>query len=131
VPGGRWQLLVFADHSVREFPGLVEGIGELRAAEAELEALLLPNRQPDLAAEAIAVMGLDIPVVGVDRDFYRRHRVRVMPFVLVLDPTGAMRAGGLANDAERLWMIWQLSQVPVRPGARGPVGVAESRTGQN
>ncbi len=118
TPAGKWQLLVFADHSLREFPELVEGIKELCEHQPGLEALMLPSRHPDLAAQTAAAMGLDIPVVPVDRDFYWRHNVRVMPFFLVLDPDGVVRSGGLADHQEGFSIIWRLSKLPPRRGQR-------------
>lgn len=118
TPTGTWQLLVFADHSLREFPELVEGIKELRRREPGLEVLMLPSKHPDLAAQTAVAMGLDIPVVPVDRDFYWRHNVRVMPFFLVLDPDGVVRSGGLADDQDGFSIIWRLSKLPPRPGQR-------------
>jgi hypothetical protein len=112
VPSGRrWQLLLFADHSLREFPEVARALTELLAREPELEAFMLSSKRADLAAETAKALELDVPVVGVDADFYWRHNVRVMPFVMVLDPEGRVRAAGLPNDKARLDMVWDRARL--------------------
>ena len=111
VPAGRWQLLLFADHSLREFPEVAAALDALLERTPELEAIIVTGRHPELATETARALGLEVPVVGVDSDFYWRHNVRVMPFVLVVDPHGRVRAGGLPNDEARLLMIWDRARL--------------------
>lgn len=124
VPSGRWQLLLFADHSLREFPEVAGAVAGLVEREPDLEALMLTGKRADLAVETAQALELDLPVVAVDADFYWRHNVRVMPFVIVLDPQGTVRAEGLPNDEARLDMIWERARVAAfadgaRDGAAG------------
>lgn len=123
VPSGaEWQLLLFSDHSLREFPELGAAVTALREREPGLEAVVLPSKNAELAAETARAIGLDVPVVPVDRDFYWHHNVRVMPFLILLDREGVVLAEGLADNDSRLEMIWHRGMAEAR--ARQTRGVA-------
>ena len=107
VPSGTWQVLVFADHSLREFPELAGALTALRDEDPSVEVLVLPKAHPDLAAEVARGLGLHAPVVAVGDELYWRHNVRVMPFVMILDERGIVRAEGLTSDAPRFEMVWR------------------------
>lgn len=112
VPSGeRWQLLLFADHSLAMFPSVIKAMRLLTSNVPELQVLVLCTRQPELTAAVLQDEGLVVSVVAVDQAFYRRHRVRVMPFATVLDPEGVVRANGLANSGDALLTIWRHSQL--------------------
>ena len=123
VPGGRWQVLVFVDHSLREFPELARALAELGDREP-VDVFLLPKAHAHLALEVARGLGLDAPVVPVDDAFYWRHNVRVMPFSIVLDERGVVRAEGLASDEPRFEMVWQRARIPTPPAAGVPAGAA-------
>jgi hypothetical protein len=110
-PSGRWQLLLFADHSLREFPDLVAGLKRLTAEEPELETLVLSKGHMELTERLLAgPLGLDLPILHVDDAFYRRFNVRVMPFVFFVDPAGVVRAPAIVNHEDSLQRMWTLAQ---------------------
>ncbi len=115
APGtGRWQLLLFADHSLCEFPGAVSGLRAL-VSEESVEVLLVTRTRPEVVREAVATLRLDVPIIPVAETFYHRHNVRVMPFVIVLDPAGVVRASGLVNRHETVLRMWEIAQVLAAP----------------
>jgi hypothetical protein len=107
VPRGHgWQLLMFADHSLREFPDLLPGLRRL-AEEPELETLLLPRANPELSALFVERVGVDVPVVPVDQDFYNRHEVQLMPLAMFVDGEGVVRATHLVAHEDVLLRMWE------------------------
>jgi hypothetical protein len=110
VPGdGRWQILVFADHSLQSFPDVIEGIARLGAGDPDVEVLVLSSASPELSARLPRV-GVTCPVVCVDPSFYRRHDVRAMPFIFVLDADGVVRATGLASTSLAMFTLLRLGR---------------------
>lgn len=110
VPNGeRSQALVFADHSIVEFPDLVVGLKRLSAIEPEREVLVMGRGSIELVEPAMRWVGLTMPVVGVSREFYVRHNVWVVPFLVFLDRAGGVQANGLANDGESLFHLWRMA----------------------
>jgi hypothetical protein len=106
------QLIVFADHSLKSFPSVVEGLRLLMREAAELEIVILMRRSTELAAPLLAIMGLgDIPVVTGSSALYGRYNVRVMPFAIFVDRGGRVQASSLVNHAWQLETLWQVAQV--------------------
>jgi hypothetical protein len=127
VPSGKsWQLLLFSDHSLREFPQLAQAIERLRAEEPELEALLLPRLHPEAAEETAKLLGLNIPIVPVDERFYWRHNVRVMPFVFFVDPAGIVQGSGLVGEETQLRATWLVSRARAPERRETPMASARS-----
>lgn len=118
--GARWRLLLFANHSLIEFPDLATGVMRLTTDEPDLEALVLTRTDVGLTATACDLLGLDVPVLAVDDDFYWRHNVRVMPFVFVVDPNGIVRASGIVAFEEALLRMWRFARSipPTAPSGR-------------
>jgi hypothetical protein len=111
------QLVVFADHSLKSFPSVVDGLRELLAADRELEMILL-LRQPN------AVAGLILPELGLagvavltgSPALYARYNVRVGPFLMFVDSAGLVRASSLVNFA------WQVAKLRQLAGLTAEVG---------
>jgi methylamine dehydrogenase accessory protein MauD len=101
---GRWVLLYFAapacEDCYRMLPSLADLHEELRGS-AEIVVMF-----EGVLAEARAVPHLAanrLPVVAIGRDgIAASYKVRVSPFVQVLDPDGFVRAKGLGNSRDRL-----------------------------
>ncbi|PRX98066.1 hypothetical protein [Allonocardiopsis opalescens] len=113
---GRWQLLVFADHSLNSFPGVVEGLRAL-ADEAgdELETIVLAREYSREVVGELTVLGVDSPVVLVPNSVYHRYNIRVMPFVVLVGPDGKVGASSLVNHAWQLESLWRLTgKAPAR-----------------
>ena len=105
VPGdGRWQVLVFADHSLQAFPDLIAGLARLGESVAELELLVLSQAPPEVSAD-LRRAGVTAPIVCVDGRFYRQHGVRAMPFTFVLSPDGVVRGTGLTSVSLALFRL--------------------------
>jgi hypothetical protein len=77
----------------------------------DAEAIMLTRGDPMLSRSVIEQFGLDIPIVPVSEDFYHRHRVRVMPFMFVVDPDGLVRSVGLANREDTVLTIWRKARL--------------------
>lgn len=108
-----WQLLVFADHSLEAFPGLISGMHTLAQSVQELEVVVISQRGEEDCRATARELNLQVPVVPVDPAFYDRFRVRVMPFTFFLDPQGIVRWVGLLNTEEQLLHAWRMAQVPL------------------
>jgi len=105
VPGdGRWQVLVFADHSLRAFPDLIAALERLGENVPELELLVLSQAPPEVSAE-LRDAGVTAPIVCIDQHFYRRHGIRAMPFTFVLSPDGVVRSTGLTSVSLALFRL--------------------------
>ncbi len=109
--GKRWRLLVFADHSLAEFPDLVAGIRSLHDTQDTLEVLGACHTPVDFAEAGIRLLGLTYPVLAVGREFYLVHNVHAMPFVMFVDPSGIVGSSGLVNDAAQLLALWRRAGV--------------------
>lgn len=93
-----WQLLLFADHCLKDFPDTVAGIRALEAAQSEsLEILILIRRQPDLARAVMDSLEIGSSIVPVTDQTYQQYNVRVMPFAVFVDNTGTIRNSGLVS----------------------------------
>jgi len=139
-PSGRWQLLVFADHSLREFHGFADALNRLQESSPELEILLLRHELSILRRQVgrprfetndrvlLAAFSRTLPrrsVVHVDEAFYRRFDVRVMPFLYFVDADGVIRAPAIVNQEGTLLRMWQLAQArAAEAGAAGRSTVA-------
>ena len=116
---GHWQLVLFADHSLTSFPSLVDGLHRLRAAQPDLEVLLVSKSPADVTAAGVGALGLNVPILCVDRRFYARCGVRAMPFAIVVDDEGVTRMAGLVNREEVLAHVWRLAtSLPAPPKAK-------------
>jgi hypothetical protein len=116
-----WQLLVFSDHSLKEFPRLAFGLGELAAQEEAAEVLLLARHDSDLKIEATQIVlegfDLDIPIIPVGQKLYWKYNIRVLPFLVIVDPDGIVRASGLVNEETHLMSMWRFSRLLGAPKA--------------
>lgn len=117
TPAAHWQLLVFTDHSLREFPGVVSGLRALVSGEGAPEALVVTRARPEFVHQTLAMLDLDLPAIPVTDTFYTRHNVRVMPFATFIDPEGVVRAAGLVNVHDTVLRMWEIAQVRPATGS--------------
>jgi hypothetical protein len=104
-----FQLIVFADHSLKSFPSSGQALREL-LREPELEIVLLTRQQSELAEPVLGMLGLgEIPVLTGSPALYGLYNVRVMPFAIIVDSAGRVRASGLASLARQLSRLWWLA----------------------
>lgn len=101
-----WQLLVFGDHSLRQFPGVLEAIQELEA-ESDLQILVLAREHSRDVLWTLRVLGINVPLLAVPPSLYHRYNVQVMPFVIFVDPNGRVQASSLVNHR---WQVLKLSR---------------------
>lgn len=126
-PGRPFQLIVFGDHSLRSFPSVVSGLRSLRddPSGADLEIVIVTAGDARLSRPALTTLGLDgIPVLTGSRALYASYNVRVMPFAIVVDAAGRVRASSLVNHDWQLAKLRKLASLPLGPGAVGPPGLA-------
>lgn len=115
-PSRPLQLVVFADHSLKSFPSVLDGLRELVASDPDLDTVVLLRQRNDLAAPLLAMLGLDgVPVVTGTPALYADYNVRVGPFVIFVDAGGRVRASSLVNYDWQVAKLRQLAGVPVDP----------------
>jgi hypothetical protein len=113
-PASSLQLIVFADHSLRSFPLLVEALTGLanEVPPSELEMVVLLREKNDIVEPVLRLLGLgDIPVVTGSPALYARYNVRVMPWVMVIDSAGRVRCSSLVTNRWEVEKLWQLANV--------------------
>jgi hypothetical protein len=108
-PGKPLQLILFSDHSLKSFPSVVDGLHEVMAQAARLEIVVLLRGRNQIAEPVLRTLGLgEIPVLTGSAALYGRYNVRVMPFAILVDSAGRVRASSLVNHA---WQITKLLQI--------------------
>jgi hypothetical protein len=116
-PARGFQLIVFGDHGLKSFPGLVTGIQEL-LTESDLEVIILPREKDAITVPLLGMLGLEnASVVAGSPSLYGRYNVRVTPFVIFIDPAGLVRGSSLVNHQWQLMKLWQLARVPLEATA--------------
>jgi hypothetical protein len=118
-PAMPMQLVVFADHSIKSFPSVADGLRDLLVGGAPLEIVLL-LRQPNPMAEAVlAELGLpSVAVLTGSPALYAKYNVRVGPFLIFVDHDGLVRASSLVNHSWQVAKLHQLASLPVAAAAR-------------
>jgi hypothetical protein len=122
-PAGPLQLVIFADHSLKSFPSVIEGLRDLLARDGQLETVVLLRQRNDLAEPLLRLVGLDgVPVLTGSPALYAGYNVRVGPFAILVDSAGQVRASSLVNHDWQIAKLRQLADLPVpappRPAAR-------------
>lgn len=117
--GERCQLLLFADHSLAEFPEVVRAVHELHAATPDLEILLLARRDAEVLALTVQLLGFGALVTAVPNsdEVYRAFNVRVMPYAQFVAADGRLLAGGLVNRGEQLSHLWSIARSRIGEGS--------------
>lgn len=119
-PSNGLQLIVFADHSLKDFPSVVEGLKEIAAEAHELGIVILLREHNDMAAPLLRLLGLEaIPVVTGSPSLYGQYNVRVMPWMIFVDADGRARSSSLVNLAWQISKLWSLARLslPATPTA--------------
>jgi hypothetical protein len=114
------QLVVFADHSLKSFPSVVEGLTELTrvAPKSVLEIVVLLRAENRIAEPVLRLLGIsDVSVVVGSASLYARYNVRVMPWMMFIDSSGTVRASSLVTAAWQIERLWRLARVPLAPDA--------------
>ncbi len=113
------QLVVFADHSLKSFPSVADGLRELVAGGAPVEIVLLLRQPSPMAEPVLAELGLSaITVLTGSPTLYAKYNVRVGPFLIFVDSGGLVRASSLVNHAWQVAKLHQLASLPVAAAAR-------------
>ena len=102
----RRHFLLFADHSLSEYPEVAAAVGEL-AASGEAAVAVVTQREAALTVAVLQTFDVDLPVVQTRPGGYWDFNVRVMPFATVLAPDGTVLATGVVSTPERatLWIL--------------------------
>jgi hypothetical protein len=113
------QLVVFADHSLKSFPSVAEGLRELVAEDGGLEIVLLLRQPSPMAEPVLAELGLSAVTVLVGSPaLYADYNVRVGPFLIFVDSAGQVRASSLVNYSWQVAKLRQLAGLPVAAAQR-------------
>jgi hypothetical protein len=119
-PAAPLHLVIFADHSLKSFPSVLDGLRELRDRDPETEIVVLLRRPSDLAAPLLGLLGLDLPVVAGSPGLYARYNVRVGPFAMFVDADGRVRASSLVNYDWQIAKLRQVAGLPLDPAGAAP-----------
>jgi hypothetical protein len=112
-PTAPLQLVVFADHALKSFPSVVDGLADLLAEGAPVEIVLMPKQPSELAAPVLAELGLGaVAVVTGSPALYARYNVRVGPFLIFVDRDGLVRASSLVNYSWQVAKLYLLASLP-------------------
>ena len=113
-PGAPLQLVIFADHSLKSFPSVAEGLRDLLASGDPVELVLLLRRPSPMAAPVLAELGLaGVAVLTGTPALYAAYNVRVGPFLMFVDSAGLVRASSLVNYSWQVAKLRQLASLPV------------------
>jgi hypothetical protein len=123
--GGPWQVLMFVNHAIVEFPTVVPTLRNLLGDVSNLEVLILSQTDPMLTHSACLPLGLDVPVIYAGPAIYGKYNVRVMPLAFVVDGHGFVLAVGLANSGEAVDAIWRAARAAGHSRAAPPAAVPE------
>ena len=101
---GRWTVLIFASPTCQICWRLVPKLREFRqAVRDQVEVLLLLRADHEVAAAYETTTAGALPVLAIGtRGAAEKYKVRVSPFIHVLDPAGVVRAKGLVNTVENV-----------------------------
>jgi hypothetical protein len=113
------QLIMFTDHSLKSFPSVVDGLRAVMTQAARLEVIVLLRHRNEIAEPVLRMLGLgDIPVLTGSPALYGRYNVRVIPFAIIVDSAGQVRASSLVNHDWQITKLVQLADIPPEPPAR-------------
>jgi hypothetical protein len=108
------QLVVFADHSLKSFPSVADGLRELLADGAPVEIVLLLRQPSPMAEPVLAELGLHaVAVLTGSPALYAKYNVRVGPFLIFVDHDGLVRASSLVNYSWQVAKLYQIARLPL------------------
>lgn len=111
-PARGLQMIVFADHSLKSFPSVLAGLRAL-SADHDIEIVVLTRGTAAQASRVLGALGLTgVAVLDGSPALYGRYNVRVMPFAIIVDAAGEVRASSLVNHD---WQVVKLAQVAAIP----------------
>ena len=111
-PARPLQVIVFADHGLKSFPSVVAGLRALRA-DPDLEIVIVTRGPAAHAVPVLAQLGLEgVPALSGSPRLYASYNVRVMPFVIVVDTAGLVRASSLVNHDWQLAKLRRVAAIP-------------------
>jgi hypothetical protein len=100
-PQEKPQLLIFADQDLQAFPDLIRGMNRLLESPANLEVLVIASAPRDICLLSSTNLKLQVPLIPAAHSLYWQFRIRVRPFVHIVDQENVVRSVGLANtDAD-------------------------------
>jgi hypothetical protein len=115
-PARPLQLIIFADHSLKSFPSVVDGLRQLRDQDPAVEIVVLLRKRSEMAEPVLRLIGLEgIPVLAGSAALYADYNVRVGPFAIFVDSAGRVRASSLVNHGWQIAKLRQLADVPLLP----------------
>lgn len=127
-PGGIMQLIVFADHSLKHFPGVADGVKDL-LDDPHTEIIVLLPRQNESCEPVLSVLGLGgVPILAASPRLYASYNVRVTPWVMFVDSRGKVRASSLVNHEWQIDRLRKLADIRLQgPPGHDALAAAEFR----
>lgn len=117
--GGALQLILFADHSLKSFPTVIEQARNLLEQVDPPELVVLLRSPNELAKPLLDVVGLGAAKVCTgSAGLYGRYNVRVMPFAMFVDGEGRVMASSLVNHGWQIVKLWSLANIALDDPAR-------------
>ena len=108
---------MFSDHSLKSFPSVADGLREAMTQAARLEIVVLLRGRNEIAEPVLRTLGLGgIPVLTGSPALYGRYNVRVIPFAILVDSAGRVRASSLVNHAWQITKLLQIANLAPEPG---------------
>ncbi len=119
-PARPLQLVVFADHSLKSFPSVADGMRAL-AGDEQVEVVLLLRQPSSAAVPVLRGLGLDhVAAVTGSAALYADYNVRVGPFAIFVDSAGLVRSSSLVNYDWQLAKLRQLAALQPEPAGQAP-----------
>jgi len=113
------QLVIFADHSLKSFPSVADGLRELIAGDSLLQIVLILRQPSPMAEPVLAELGLgEVSVLTGSPVLYADYNVRVGPFLIFVDSAGLVRASSLVNYSWQVAKLRQIAGLPVAAAQR-------------
>ncbi len=107
------QLVVLADHSLRSFPSVADGLRDLAIDGTPTEVVLLLREASPAVRSVLAEFGLyAITILQGSPELYAAYNVTTGPHLIFVDPAGRVRASGLVNHS---WQVSRLRTLAGRP----------------
>jgi hypothetical protein len=105
--GTSHQVLLFVHHAIRSFPTVTDAVDVIRNDDPSAEVLVLSISDANLTQASLRSIGLSVPLVVVQQQFYDRYRVEQMPFCIIVNADGMLLSSGNASSGDHVLTLWR------------------------
>ncbi len=111
---GRYRLIAFISPGCQPCAQAIKVLDALWQDESDLSILVLGAKIPATNAAYAIEQQVHVPILAPVPGFEQeRFHVRGVPFALIVDKTGTVRAKGFFNDQETLSQLLQEAEAPL------------------